>query len=290
MISDGAALLAVGAVVVAILMVRSGRRHFYNVTLLAVRCSVVVAVGWIGLLLADAASVGLRNVSWSNVVLRSDPGRRALVGVQLAIGMWWAARLLRRATDQASRRLVVRIIGVIAGGFVVAAAYGGHAGIGGSFVVGVVLRALHLGSLCVWIGAVAAMWLLARRDHRLRTLWPSVSSLAVVGLVVTGATGFLLSGRVVMTVTALFSTSYGLRIVMKVGLILVLAGLGALARRQVVRGSEPGLLPVELTVAGVAVVIAALLVGSAPARGEQFAQVPAVSPQIVTADARVSPR
>ncbi len=63
-ISDGAALLAVGAVVVAALMVRSGRRRLRqrHVAGRALqRC--VVAVGWIGLFVADAASVGFQQRS-----------------------------------------------------------------------------------------------------------------------------------------------------------------------------------------------------------------------------------
>jgi len=285
-VTDGALLLGVGAVAVAVVMVRAGRRRFYDVTQLALVCSVVVAVGWIGLFVADAAAVGLANVPWSSFLLRSDPGRRALIGVQLAIGTWWGARLLRRASTRAARLSVVRILTVFAAGFVVAAAYGGHAGIGGSFFVGVALRAAHIGSLCLWMGAVAATWMLALRDHRLRSLWPSISSLAVIGLAATGASGLLLSGRVVATVTALLSTNYGHRIVVKMVIVVALAVLGAMARRRVVRGNAPGLVPLELVVAGVAVVIAALLVGSAPARGPQFSPMSVAAPQIVTTDAR----
>ena len=50
MVTDAALLLGVGAVVVAVVMVRSGRRQLYNVTRMAAVCGVVVAVGWIGLL------------------------------------------------------------------------------------------------------------------------------------------------------------------------------------------------------------------------------------------------
>jgi copper transport protein len=65
-----------------------------------------------------------------------------------------------------------------------------------------------------------------------------------------------------------------------------LAVLGALARRRVVRGNGPGLLPLELAVACVGLVVAALLVGSAPARGPQFSPVAVAAPQVVTTDAR----
>ena len=283
-ITDGAVLLAVGAVVVAVLLVRNGRRDLEHVTQLAILSSAVVAIGWVGLLVADAATVGFGNVRWTSLLLNSDPGRRALVGVQLALGLWWTVRLLRRGGNHAAQWFVIRILAVIAAGFVIAASYGGHAGIGGSFLVGVLLRVVHLGSISVWIGAVAAMWLLTRRDRQLRSLWPSISSLAAIGLAVTGASGLLLSGRVAVTVTALLGTTYGQRIVIKAGLIVVLAVLGTMATRRVRQGNEPRRLPLELAVACVAVVVASLLASSAPARGEQFLPPPDEQPQVVTSD------
>jgi methionine-rich copper-binding protein CopC/putative copper export protein len=283
-ITDGALLLGVGAVVVAVLLVRNGRRDLGHVTRLAVISSAVIAVGWAGLLAADAAAVGFGNVQWGSLILTSDPGRRALVGVQLAVGLWWTVRLLHRGGNHAAQWFVVRILAGIAGGFVLASAYGGHAGIGGSFLVGVALRALHLAALSVWIGAVAAVWLLGRRDRQLRALWPSISWLAAIGLAVTGATGLLLSGRVAVTVTALLGTTYGQRIVIKAGLLVVLAVLGAMATRRIRRGGEPRRLPLELGVAALAIVIAGLLASSAPARGEQFLPPPHEEPQIATSD------
>ena len=283
-VSDGAALLAVGAVVIVVLLVRRGRRDLDNVTHLAIVCSYVVAVGWIGLLVADAATVGFGRVRWASLLLRSDPGRRALVGVQLAIGLWWTVRLLQRAASPAARCYIVRILGLIGAGFVVAASYGGHAGIGGSFIVGVVLRAAHLASLCVWIGAVAALWLLTRKDRRLRELWPSISVLATIGVAATGVSGLLLSGRVAVTVTALLGTTYGRWILIKSGLLVGLSLLGWMAARSIRRERDPRRLSLELGLAGAAVVIAALLASSAPARGEQFLPLPRARPQIVTSD------
>jgi copper transport protein len=198
--------------------------------------------------------------------------------------MWWAARTLLRAESESARRFVVGILEVIAVGVVLAAAYGGHAGIGGSFVPGVVLRAMHFGSLCVWMGTVAALWILVRRDRSLAVLWPSVSVLATIGLALTGVSGLLLSGRVVATVTGLLGTTYGQRIVFKAGLVMVLAIFGGFAARRVQRGGQPRGIAFELGVGAVAVVIAALLASSAPALGEQFSPVPEARPQVVTSD------
>ncbi len=285
-IADAALLLCVGAAVIALLADRSRTHDLGNVVRLCVVSGAVVAVGWIVLLIADASTVGVGRVRWASLVLHSDPGLRALVGVQLSVGLWWSSRVVRRGGGRRAQAFVVQIMVVIAIGFIVAASYGGHAGIGGAFALGVMLRVSHLMSLAVWIGAVAALWWLSRRDVTMRSLWPKVSALAAIGLALTGASGLLLSGRVVVSITALLGSTYGRWIVTKAGLLIVLAGLGGLASRRVRRGDIPPRLGLELCVAGVAIMFASLLASSAPALGDQYLALPPASPQIVTADVR----
>jgi copper transport protein len=283
-VADAALLVTVGAVVLAVLVVRRRQVGLAEIGRLTTIAGVVLEVAWIGLLLADAATVGFDNVRWSSLILSSDPGRRALVGLALTIGVSFLVPMLRLARDRSAQLFVVRSLAVVAAGFLAAAAIGGHAGIGGSFAVGALLRFLHLAALSVWIGAVAALWVVGRREQELRVLWPEVSTLAAIGLALTGATGLLLSGRVAVTITALLGTTYGQRIVVKAGLLVVLAVLGASASRRVRRGGSPRALPIELTVALAAVVFAALLASTAPARGERFLAAPDEQPQIVTSN------
>ena len=284
-ITDGLLLIGVGAVVVTWLAVRRKVAGIHKATRLAAVCLAAVSVGWVALFIADVVEVGWQHARWGRLLIGSDPGRRALIGVQLALGAWCATRLMRGAAT-AARAFIANVIVVIAAGFVLVAAYGGHAGVGGNFVVGIALRALHYGSLCVWLGTVGAAWLVGRRSPDVRTLWPDVSRLAALGLATTGITGLLLSGRVVVTVTALLSTTYGKAVVGKILLFLVLAAIGGLAARRVARGLAPLATPVELAVAAIALVLASLLASSAPARGERFTALPAVAPQVVTGDVR----
>ena len=281
-ITDAALLVGAGAVVVVWLAVRRKVAAIDAATRLATVCLVASAIGWGLLFLADVTAVGWQYARWGSVLTGSDPGRRALVGVELALAAWWVGRTLRKA-GVAHRPLFATILALVGAGFVVAAAYGGHAGIGGNFAAGVVLRGLHYGSLCVWIGAVAATWLLARRSDDMRTLWPEVSRLAAIGLAVTGATGLLLSGRMVLTVTALLSTTYGKVVIGKVVALVMLAALGGFAARRVVRGAAPAV-SLELAVGAIAVVLASLLASSVPARGERFTPLPVAAPQVVTGD------
>jgi copper transport protein len=282
--TNAALLVVVGATAISLLMVSKGRRELGQVTLVALVSAWVLAAGWVVLLAADVATVGFDRVRWGSLLFSSDPGRRTLLGLQLALGLWWTVRMLDRRPDRDIQRFIVKILGVIAFGFVVAAAYGGHAGIGGSFIVGFALRVVHLASLGMWVGAIATMWLVVRRDPRMRSFWPDVSRLAAIGIAATGASGLLLSGRVASTVTALLGTTYGRRIVIKFGLVLVLAAVGGVAAWRVRRGLEPRRISLELMLAGAALVVAALLASSAPARGEQFEPLAVANPQIVTSD------
>jgi methionine-rich copper-binding protein CopC/putative copper export protein len=284
-ITQALMVLGVGAVLLVLLHVRRGGEAVRRIFTAATWCLAGVAVGWIVLFLLDVASVGWRNAQWGKLLISSDPGRRALVGLVFVAGVWWAGTLVQRATGPA-REFAARVAVVISLLFVVAAAYGGHAGIGGLFAVGVLIRFVHLLSLCIWIGTVASLWWFARRDASLGRLWPDVSRLAAIGLALTGASGFLLSGRVVQTVTALLGTTYGRVVVAKFVLVAVLALLGAVAALRVAKGSSPRVVAAEMVVAAAALVLASVLSSSAPARGDQFSPVADVAPQVVTGDVK----
>lgn len=280
--TDAALILTIGGATVAWLGVRRIRSSIAPARL-AVIGAAGTAIGWVAVFVADVGSVGFAHARWGSLLLGSDPGRRAVVGIELALAVWWSARFMRTLRT-GSRRPIAQVLVVLALAFVMMASLGGHAGVGGSAVVGVTLRALHYSSFGVWIGAVAVLWWIARTDASARRLWPDVSRLAAVGLAVTGASGLLMSGRVVATVTALFGTAYGRMIVGKFLVLLVLASIGWFAARRVVRADVPRGVAFEVVAALVAVVLAALLASGVPAVGERFEPLVGSDPQVVTGD------
>jgi methionine-rich copper-binding protein CopC/putative copper export protein len=282
-LTDIALLLGTGAAVVGAVVIQRRRDGGAAAVRLFAAAAIAVAAGWILLFVADIGTVGWGRVHPWQLVVHTDPGRRAAIGVELAAGAWWAARIVTQGAGVTST-LMARIVIGLAAALVVLAATGGHSAIGGNSLVGVVLRALHLGSLAVWLGSVAALWLLQRRHREMRELWPTVSLLAAAGVAATGVTGFLLSGRVVQTVTALLSTTYGRLVVAKIAGLVVLAALGAVAARAVACDRVPRRIVVELGLAAAIVAVAGVLAGGSPARGVQFTRLPAADPQVTTSD------
>lgn len=289
--ASGALFVAVGAVVLLLLALRGGdvspdavRSRLLRIAVLATWVAVASSAG---LLLVDAASVGMANVRWTNLLFGSDPGRRVLIGTQLAIAVSWAARLASRASD-AAMVTVAKVLAVFAVGLVGCAALGGHTGVGGSELAGFALRALHLLALGCWVGSVAVGWWVTRQAAApvARRLWVCVSRAAWVGLVLTGATGLLLSARSVATVTALLSTTYGALVATKIIGLAVLGGLGFLAARAIANGRAlaPRVLFAELVAMAVIIGVAAQLASSVPAIGERFTPLAAPAPQVATAD------
>lgn len=290
---DAALLFGVGASALLAMcgaaFVAADRRR---VAVWAVWAAVAQVVAWTVVLLAECSTIGWSSLSSlssvTDVLLGSEPGRRVVIGAQMAAGLWWLLRLpVTAASARVTSRVSSRVSLALWSAMVLLASVGGHSGVGGTVAVGAMLKWVHLVALGVWLGSIAVV--AALRNHRgdRSTVWRTVGRCSVVGLAGTGVTGLLLSGRTVETVTGLLSTRAGaLGLVKMVGLCL-LAVAGGLNARRVVRSGLPRrhLVAVELGLAAVLVVIAASLAGTPPAVGEAYRALPAAEPQIATADA-----
>jgi len=276
----------------------------------------LVLAGETGLLLDKASSLGpiARSIG---LMAGSEYGARWLAIVIIVAGLtplvaalWMNARrgevagLIQEFRGKGMWALLTNQVRVVVIGLAltVAMALSGHvAGTSGTSVGGVSLLALHIGAMGVWAGGVVALTLavLTLRRATGQTDRPALIALAVgfgpfaaVAFATLGATGLLLSGMQVATVTALLSTQYGAVLLTKIGLIGVVALFGlrhalltwrGLRRRVADQARFPSRLPLtialEATGAIAVVALAAVLSASAPAIGPQFAP-PGLSPNI----------
>ena len=275
---------------------------------LALAGTTLVVAGETGLLIDKASSFGPILPSIERLLTSSEYGTRWLVILILVAGltpllaaMWTRSRRREIPSLTAETRRLrmwvvltnpARVL-VLSVALTVAMALSGHvAGTSGTSFGGVSLLALHIGSMGVWAGGVVALSLAALTMRRAmgRLDLAAVVALAVrfgpiaaVSFAILGATGLVLSGMQVASVTALLSTQYGIVLLGKVGLIGIVALIGlrhalwtwrGLARSKVLFGRLPTRLPLTIALEGAGalavVLLAAVLGSSAPAIGPQF--------------------
>jgi hypothetical protein len=126
-------------------------------------------------------------------------------------------------------------------------------------------KALHLIGLAVWIGAlVVALAIGGNRHGRIAAL-AAVKRPALAGFAITVGSGLLLAGRLVVSITALLSTGYGLLLVAKAALIPFAIACGLMIRRH---GPRFGALECVLLCAVIGA--GALMATAGPAVGHQY--------------------
>jgi copper transport protein len=235
---------------------------------------VASALSWI---LAGACAVGITaaqrdsaGIGWGDLMASSLADSfmwrvipLVIVGNALIIAALSAGRVRRAA------------FAVVAGG-VLAAMVGdvtsSHAAASTSKWLQGSVQVIHFAAAAVWIGGLGAL-LLATRRFTGDALAPTVrrfSNVAGIALAIVVATGVTRAVNEVGGWARLFDTGFGRLVLLKSGLLLVLAGLGAINRfRNVpsVRTSFGGLQRVgaaELAIAAVILVATGLLVNVAP--------------------------
>jgi hypothetical protein len=137
-------------------------------------------------------------------------------------------------------------------------------------------------ALGAWVGVLAVIFVVVRRNREYRWLWGSASQIFVVSAPLVIATGFLLMGRVAVTVTSLLSTNYGWRLIGKILITLVMLVFGLVASRRIRIGTYPRFISGELVLALIALCIASTMATSAPAVGTQYEPTISAAPQILT--------
>jgi copper transport protein len=268
----------------------------------------LVVAGETGLLADKAASLGPVLPSIGRLLAGSELGVRWMIIVIIVAGLsalvsfsWLASRRkqVRGLIDEFRKLGIwalltnqVRMV-LVALALTVAVALDGHvSGAGGTSAGSVLLLAMHIAAMGVWAGGVVALCvaLLALRRATGHVDRAAAMAMAVgfgpaaaVSFATLGATGLLLSGVQVSTVTALLSTQYGAVLLAKIGLIGVVAlfglrhalwtwrGLAGTVRQTHYPARLPLTIGIEATGALAVVLLASVLGASAPALGPQFA-------------------
>jgi copper transport protein len=279
----GLALVIGGVAMMVLLRLRSrdvtNRNPLVATSMTVARWGAVAALlGELGMLLSQVLDIGgsPTTTTW-RLLERSAYGHRFVISAVLVVGLVRFLTIVRPMVLRTpGSRIGLAEFGssILATGLIILAAFASHAAIGGSFNTGVVLRVGHLGAMGIWVGGLVVLVVARRRfgaaacADMLRVFSP----VAVVCVAVTVATGLLLAGREVTSLTALFTTGFGDVLVIKVVLLGVALILGARHAAAIRRGRpiRPLTVAVEATVALLVVLGGAALATATPAVGQRF--------------------
>jgi copper transport protein len=169
-------------------------------------------------------------------------------------------------------------------------AMGSHAAAGPHRGATIAVGAAHLLAAGIWIGGVGAFALALavagrQRVQLGRDCAAAFGRVAGAAFVVLVLTGLLAAGGQVASIDALLETDYGRTLLIKTGLVALVAALGLGNAILLRRGGWPRLLRVEAG-AGLGVLLAAsVLAASPPANGPEFAPPRAIAAPTVVREA-----
>ena len=242
------------------------------------------ALGAVGIVEAQREAAGLTVAG----VLSSSLGMTAterivaavLTGLAVAVGIAGSGSVRRAAMTAAA-------VGAAASMWVDVAA--SHAGAQAPVVVNLLAQWVHIVASGAWIGGLLVL-ILAVRGQASETRGRAVrrfSTLAGVAIVTVAITGTFRAVIEVGSLGQLFGTPFGLLVIVKVALFVILAGLGAINRyRNVPRASRVlrGLRRVastEVLIGAAVVLVAAALVNVAPPVASAATTSPVKATQLV---------
>jgi copper transport protein len=208
-------------------------------TVVMVSAWILAAVGHVAMVLSERSAIG---VSLGRL-FSSTPGHGL---IRQAIGLAVAGVALLVAVFGRRRRFPLAMVGVAAAGTLWVHAQAGHADASGWIQVGV--QWVHLVAVSVWVGGL--LWLLLGlrgRDGPERAgpirRFSRMAGIALSAVVVTGVSRELSEVGGPTQWRRLFDTSFGVALLIKVGLIGVLVSLGAFNRYVNVPGVTRGTRP-----------------------------------------------
>jgi len=227
----------------------------------------------------------------------TQAGMDRLLRTPLGHALWWRAVPLAAALGAAAiaqrraelRRSAAAALAMTAAAAMLAQVVAGHAGAGSGLhrAWNVAVQWIHFVGIGAWAGALASTLLIIRVApiERRIGIVRRLSMGAAIGLGTVGITGALRAIDGIGTWSAVLTTTFGKLVVVKTGLFVVLALLGAFARRLALPGAPKNvrtfssIVVVEMLVAVGALAITAFMTGLVPpaATREATAVVPTIS-------------
>ncbi|HYF46676.1 MAG TPA: copper resistance protein CopC [Acidimicrobiales bacterium] len=261
----------VGTVAIALMAARD-RAVVDRLHRLALLGAVAGLLGTAAGIVTQAAAASGRSVFEAldlvtDVTLDTRTGRLAVLRVAGFAAVVLALVVARRLTRQ-----VAVLVGALAVAVAVVTSIAGHAWTVDARMIAVVADTTHLLTAGVWIGGVVVLLVtLSEADDR-SAMVRRFSQIALVTLAVVAATGSVHAFLQADSFDALFGTTYGLLVLLKVAGLVGLGALGWVNRYRLLPKLEEGIerlrqsLLAEIGVAAVVLGLTVALIGMAPAR------------------------
>ena len=278
---NAAAVLVIGIPLASLLVTRR-RPSARALPLVLIGCVLELFVS-VGLLFVDAsrASGGavVSTAPFSSTQL-GNHGEQMLLLRIIAVLVLAAVLVVRRQERAVSGTLLAVLV--------LAHAWSGHAAAGSWQPIAVLAAGLHLAAVCAWMGGL--LLLLTRLlpvadDPALGSRWSRVATWCVVTIAVTGVVQAV---RQVDPLASLWSTTYGVLLLAKVCLLVLVMVLASFLRKRLRQGLLMApMVIVELTVLIAVLVVTGVLQTRAPARDDYGPPLVAKAP-LGTDDLKVS--
>ena len=229
-----------------------------------------LGVGWAEIFAGSAVSEALHDRTGAVLMVRT---------VALLLMAAVTRRIIKRsnAIPAEPDRTGIAMLVTGAAAVAVSVAARGHAATGRDLWLAIPVTALHLLAMAVWVGGLITLVLAVlpqRRTENLRR-WSQTALSCVSVLVVTG--GYQ-AWRQVYPVGALWSTRYGITLLVKLALVIGMLTLGYLARRRLTPERLRRTVPIEAALGVAVIVITTVLTAQPPARDTYGPSLSAVAP------------
>jgi copper transport protein len=229
--------------------ITAAARLLWRWTLASRRVRGLVWAGWAALAAATAAEFVLQgpravNASWAAVFRLRDAGGTLEspfgqeLAARLVLLLLIAPLLFRRWATGRNGRAADILRGAAGLALLISIAVTGHEAAGRDVALALPAAVLHLASMSVWLGGLVLLGVTVLPALRAGTVtdaglrrWSITAYSCVICLVVTGE---YQASRQVSPVQALWSTRYGVLLLVKVALVAVMLGAAFLAERRII--------------------------------------------------------